>query len=222
MAIKTILHNSISLDTSFVNFEVNMDLHYQVVGKYQSEIYLVGSSTAKTGIEMYSKPVPEEEGNDYVKPNRSALLARWVIPDSRGILFGMLHVYRRFEFCRDVVILVSHTTPGRYLEYLRNHQYDYIMAGQDQVDYRQAFLLLQENYHAKTILADTGRTLGNILLNQRLVDEISLLIHPVITGNRSENLFSGVDVPVNLKLLKQEVLENDYIWMSYKVEQPGS
>jgi 2,5-diamino-6-(ribosylamino)-4(3H)-pyrimidinone 5'-phosphate reductase len=222
MTVNTILHNSVSLDGSFVNFKVNMGLHYQVVGKYQSEIYLVGSGTAKTGIDMYHNPIPQEEKGDFVQPDRYASLARWVIPDSKGALHGMLHVYRRFEFCRDVVILVSHSTPAHYLDYLHERQYDYLMAGQDHVDFREAFAMLQEKYQVRTILADTGRTLGNILLNQRLANEISLLIHPVITGKRSENLFSGVDFPVNLKLLKQEVLDNDYIWISYKVEYPES
>ena len=133
MTVRTILHNSITPDGSCMNFEVNMELHYQVVGKYQAEIYLVG------------------------------------------------------------------------------RHYDYIIAGPDYIDYKEAFLSLQENYLVRTILADTGKTLGNILLNQHLADEISLLIHPSIAGIKTVNLFSGVEGCLNLKLLRLEVLDNDYI-----------
>jgi len=132
----------------------------------------------------------------------------------------MLHVYRRFEFCRDVIILVSKKTPKKYLDYLNDRHYDYIIAGQDYVDYKEAFLSLQENYLVRTILADIGKTLGNILLNRHLADEISLLIHPSIAGIKTLNLFSGVESCLNLKLLKLEVLNNDYIWVSYKVGYP--
>jgi 2,5-diamino-6-(ribosylamino)-4(3H)-pyrimidinone 5'-phosphate reductase len=217
MLMRTVLHNSVSLDGSFVNFTVDMGLHYQVVGMYQPEIYLVGSNTAKTGIEMYHPTIPKEEPDDHQKPERSKSLSIWAIPDSKGILQGMLHVYRRFDFCRDVIILVSRATSTHYLEYLSDRNYDYIQAGEDHVDYKKAFSLLQKDYHANTILADTGKTLGNVLLNQHLVNELSLLVHPTIAGFKSENLFSGVNTPLTLKLVKNEVINNDYLWISYQV-----
>ena len=218
MAYKTILHNSVSLDGSYVNFNVNMGLHYQVVGIYQPGIYLVGSNTAKSGIDMLQGPIPEEQPADFQPPARPGTVSYWVIPDTKGILKGLLHVYRQFEFCRDVIILISETTPNEYIQYLKERNYDYLKAGTAQINFKEAFSSLHDKYNVSTILADTGKTLGNILLNQGLVDEISLLVHPVISGRNSENLFHGVDTPINLKLKKNETLDNDYLWMVYKVE----
>jgi hypothetical protein len=46
------------------------------------------------------------------------------------------------------------------------------------------------------------------------------LIHPSIAGIKTLNLFSGVEGCLNLKLLRLQVLNNDYIWVSYKVGYP--
>jgi 2,5-diamino-6-(ribosylamino)-4(3H)-pyrimidinone 5'-phosphate reductase len=66
-------------------------------------------------------------------------------------------------------------------------------------------------------LTDCGRILSNILLNQGYIDEISLLIHPVIVGDNSYNIFDDIDKKIKLKLLKNEILNESYIWLAYKV-----
>jgi 2,5-diamino-6-(ribosylamino)-4(3H)-pyrimidinone 5'-phosphate reductase len=66
-------------------------------------------------------------------------------------------------------------------------------------------------------LTDCGRILNNLLLNQNLVDEISLLIHPCILGNKSYNIFNNVDKKITLKLLKNEILDEGYIWLTYEI-----
>ena len=40
---KLIMHNSISLDGSFTDFEVNMGLHYQIASTYKADASLIGS-----------------------------------------------------------------------------------------------------------------------------------------------------------------------------------
>jgi len=134
-------------------------------------------------------------------------------------LEGLLHTCRRFEMCRDVIVLVSKSTPQRYLHYLDERKYDHHCIGHDSVDLRQALILLSKEYHAKTILTDTGRILGNLLLNQGLVDEISLLIHPVIVGNKSYNMFRDIQKNLLISLLKCEQLEKQYVWLVYKVKK---
>ena len=116
---KVILHNSVSLDESLTNFEPNMRLHYQIAGKYNADAHLIGSNTVKVGVELYGGDVPLEEKQDFAKPERSESLPYWVIPDTKGILKGLLHTCRRFEFCRDVILLVSEETPTEYITHLK-------------------------------------------------------------------------------------------------------
>jgi 2,5-diamino-6-(ribosylamino)-4(3H)-pyrimidinone 5'-phosphate reductase len=216
---KIIIHNSISIDGSLSSFEPNMELHYQIAGRYHPDIHLIGSNTITAGIELYGDTIPPEEASDFEKPKRKKNLSLWVLIDSKGKLEGLLHTCRRFEMCRDVIVLVSKSTPQRYLHYLDERKYDHHCIGHDSVDLRQALILLSKEYHAKTILTDTGRILGNLLLNQGLVDEISLLIHPVIVGNKSYNMFRDIQKNLLISLLKCEQLEKQYVWLVYKVKK---
>jgi 2,5-diamino-6-(ribosylamino)-4(3H)-pyrimidinone 5'-phosphate reductase len=182
---------------------------------------LIGSNTVKVGSELYGGPVPPEQKIDFTKPERSVTLPYWVIPDTKGILKGLLHTCRRFEFCRDVIVLLSEETPTEYVKHLEERNYDFHIIGKRHVDLKRAFKLLSENYEIQTILADTGRILGNLLLNQGLVSEISLLIHPVLVGTKSYNMFSGAS-NLKLKLCRNEILDDDYVWLVYIPESQGT
>ena len=57
---KIILHNSVSLDGSLTNFGPNMELHYQIAGKYNVDAHLIGSNTVIVGVELYGGDVPPE------------------------------------------------------------------------------------------------------------------------------------------------------------------
>jgi len=212
-----IIHNSISLDGSLTGFMPDMGLHYSIAGSYNPDAHLIGADTIISGNELFGEGIPEEVNSDYEQPQRDEKLPWWVIVDSRGRLKGMLHTCRRFEFCHDVILLVSKSTPSDYITHLRKRNYRYIIAGDDKVDIKTALDLLSEEYSIKKILTDTGRTLGNILINLGLVQEISLLIHPLITGNKSYPMFSDVRANLNLRLTNSESYDNGCVWNVYKI-----
>ena len=217
MKAKVILHNSVSIDCSYVGITPNLALHYQIVSQLKADVYMIGSISAKSGIEDSGQAIPEETVKDFEKPKKEKSLAYWLIPDSKGSLKGLLHVYRNYEFCKDVILLVSRKTPADYLEYLDKRNYDYIMAGDIRVDYKKAFEALSAKYNIASILVDSGSTLVNILLNKHLVDQINLLISPEIIGEPSKNLFTGLNSKIKLKCTHCERLADDYIWISYEL-----
>lgn len=216
---RVIVHNSISLDGSLTGFEVNMGLHYRLAATYKPQAHLIGSNTLKMGIESFGNGVPPEEKGDFSKAEKDHSLPYWVVPDTGGKLLGMLHAFRRFEFCRDVIVLVSAVTPKEYLEYLNERAYDYHLVGSEHADVKDSLMLLARKYKIATILADTGRILGNLLLNQGLVSEVSLLVHPAIVGRMSYNMFSEVNVNGDYKLIKCEKIDRDYVWLIYRVKR---
>lgn len=219
---KVILHNSISIDGSLTSFEPHMELHYRIAGMYKPEMHLIGSHTIATGVELYETGVPPEQSSDFTKPHRDKALPYWAVVDSKGKLEGMLHTCRRFDMCRDVIVLVSKKTPKRYLRYLDKRHYDYYSVGTDCVDLRKALERVTKEYQVRTILADTGRVLGNLLLMQGLVDEISLLIHPVIVGKTSYNMFSDIQKNLDVTLVKHQLLEKQYVWLVYQVQKKAA
>ncbi|MCX6302590.1 MAG: dihydrofolate reductase family protein [Bacteroidia bacterium] len=215
MKSEIIIHNSVSLDNSLTGFMPDMGLHYKIAGDYKPDAHLIGSKTIIKGNEMFGEGIPDELPSDFEQPQRDKFLPWWIIVDSGGRLKGMLHTCRRFEYCRDVVILVSEGTPADYLLHLKERNYNFIIAGKEKVDLVMAVYMLKEKYGITRILTDTGRVLGNVLLNLGIVDEISLLVHPIMVGEKSYPMFSEVTADLKLKLKKSEQFENGCVWMVY-------
>ena len=208
---KVIMHNEISVDGSIKGFDIDVGTYYRIAIGYKPDVILVGSITAKSAVNKVS---PEKKA-DFKKPETSKDDKRpyWVIPDSRGILKGMLHLFRRFDYSRDVIILASEKTPSSYLKYLSEREYDYIIAGKGYIDYRKALEILAERYNSKTVLTDSGGILNSILIEQGLVSEISIIISPVLVGIKGTGLPSGL----KLKLLQNKILDNNCLFLIYKV-----
>jgi 2,5-diamino-6-(ribosylamino)-4(3H)-pyrimidinone 5'-phosphate reductase len=218
MESEIIIHNSVSLDCSLTGFIPDMELHYKIAGGYKPDAHLIGSETIIKGNELFGAGVPEEVPGDFISPQRDPGLPWWVIVDSGGRLEGLLHTCRRFEFCRDVIVLVSESTPGNYLRHLTERNYQYVVAGKGKVDLKAAIDHLRLKSGIMKLLTDTGRELGNILLNMGIVSEISLLVHPLIIGEKCYPMFSDVKANLNLKLKKSEQFKNGCIWMVFSVE----
>ncbi|MFA5364086.1 MAG: dihydrofolate reductase family protein [Candidatus Bathyarchaeia archaeon] len=213
---KLVLHNSISLDGSLTDFMPNMELHYRIAGGYNAQAHLIGSVTMSAGFEIFNQPIPVEEKSDFMKPDRCSSLPYWVTPDTNGSLKGILHACRRFEYCKDLIVLISEETPQDYIQYLTERNYDYHIVGKTKVDLKRSLELLSEKYGVTTVLADTGQVLGSLLLNQGLVTEISLLVHPTIVGPKSYRMFVGTK-NMNLKLVHNETFDRKYVWLVYTV-----
>ena len=219
---KVIMHNSISLDGSFTDFKVNMGLHYQIAGRYRADATLIGANTIKTGVEIYGEEIQPESEADFTKPDRDTDLPYWIIVDTKGITKGLLHTCRSFEFCKDVIVLVSRHTGEEYINYLWERNYDYLVCGDEHIDYEEVLGVLSRKYGIRTILVDSGPALNRVLLDKGLIDEISLLVSPVLVGTKSDKLLTNLnmgDQNINLSLVVSEVLDNSLVLLSYKVQK---
>lgn len=217
---KTIMHNSVSLDGSFINLDVDMGLHYQLANRLKSDAHLIGSDTVTAGIELYGGETPLEKESDFVKPKRTAGLPYWVIVDSKGKTKGLLHTCRSFEFCKDVIVLISRKTDVGFIDYLKRRSYDYLVCGDTHVDFKKAYKALTEKYDIRTIMVDSGPTLNGVLLDRGLLNEISLLVFPVLVGQRSDKLLAQLNTGtrnINLKLLEHENLDKGLVSLRYQV-----
>lgn len=218
---KVVVYNSVSVDGAIKDFDVDVQLHYEVLGRIGADALLAGSNTAKTGVELFMKTVPPEEPSDFFKPNLQEDDDRpiWVIADSRGVLQGVLHIHRKSGYAKDIVLLVSSRTSGAYLDYLKARNYDFIVAGDDHVDYRAALEELNKCYGIRTVVTDTGGVLAGILLESGLVDEVQLLVSPEIVGKKAVNLFRTLSQAVKLELIKNEAVKENHTLLIYKVSR---
>lgn len=223
---KIIIHNVISLNGCLTGFEPNINKYYEIAGSYKHDAVLVGSNTAKAGLEMFLEEIPPEKESDFVKPNiiSDDPTPLWVIPDSRGILQNFLHVIRQSEYCKEIIVLISNKTPKSYKDYLEKRNYDYIKMGSYHVDLKLALKKLYNDYNIRTIRSDSGGTLNSILLEQGLVDKISILVSPVIVSNSEKHLIKSLNLTpekckIDLKLIKNEIINDNYTLLVYQVKK---
>ncbi|MHC1723865.1 MAG: dihydrofolate reductase family protein [Aminipila sp.] len=215
MRTKVIMHTQISLDGGIREFN-DTGIYYTIANDFNTDMVLFGSDTVLKAAEQY----PPETETAFIKPTVDPDDKRlvWVIPDSRGKLRN-LHVFRNSDYCKDIIVLVSTSTPKSYIEYLKERNYDFIVVGDDHVDYAKAFEILCNEYNCKTIRTDSGGVLTNVLLKEGLIDEISMVISPCLVGTDIPNVFRSLSLParVELELISSEVVDHNYVSLIYKV-----
>ncbi|NCA86064.1 MAG: riboflavin biosynthesis protein RibD [Clostridia bacterium] len=219
---KIIMHNHTSVDGAIAGFQINPAEYYTVVNSFSAQMYLVGSETARLGIKHFGKKHQPETLADYKPakhiPNDSR--PYWVIPDSEGRLLGQLHHLRQYEHCREVIVLITAETPAEYSQYLQERQYPYFVAGEVKVDFKNAFAQLDEKYTYQTMVTDNGGKLSAVLLDNALVDQISLVISPTLTDRKNPKLFGELKLGkrvIKLNPVKAEIMESKNIRMLFEV-----
>lgn len=223
--------NSVSLDGSFVGFQPDVRQHFSIFRDCWRYMVLAGSRSIIQGTTPTNDPPVEEEA-DFIKPSKGPNVPYYegpgipyfVIPDSGGITRGLLHRLRRWDLCRDVIVLVSEKTGQDFLNYLEERHYDFLICGKEKVDLVRAMDWLVEKYAVDTIMVDGGPTLNRALLEQGLLDEIGLLVHPVLVGNSSNKLLSMVTdsmAGIRLDLIESREVKNGMVFVHYKVMKKG-
>ena len=199
------------------DFDFNLGTYYGIMQSFNPDVVLVGSTTAKSGI---VEKIPEKE-DDWIKPiiKRGDKRFYWVMVDSRARLKGLLHIYRSSGYCKDVIVLISKKTPRDYIKYLKERNYRYHIRGKERVNIKSALAFLYKKYRARRIVTDTGGTLSSLLLEQGLVDKISLLISPALAGNMADNLFRKSKTKAKLNLIRSNIIDKNYVHLIYKVKK---
>jgi len=212
---RVIIHNAVSLDGKATGFEVDMGRYYALVPTWKEDATLCGSGTILAAPEGRVKEKDEDVPDRRADPkDRRPLL---VVADSRGrvrcwsMLLGA-------GYWRDGVALCSWRTPDRHRDYLRKRGVSRIVAGEDRVDLKKALATLRTRYNIRTIRVDSGGTLNAALLRAGLVDELSLLVHPVLAGTSARPLFADArPLKGSFRLFHNERLPGGLVWLRYKV-----
>lgn len=121
-----------------------------------------------------------------------------------------------------VVEVVTGTTPGEFLAYLRSAGVPYIIAGDDRVDCAEMLDKLERLLGMETLLVCGGGKADWMLLEAGCVDEVSVVITPVASGEAGvATLFdqmpgTGRQAPIALSLSKAERVEGDDLHVVYR------
>lgn len=124
-----------------------------------------------------------------------------------------------------IIGILSEQVSNSYLAYLQQKGISYIFAGKKEIDFRSALKQLATLFPIKTIMLEGGGHINGSLLNEGLIDELSLLIIPMADG--IPNTPTTFEVSEYLKkkrlthfrLIEVKQLQHDVLWLRYGVNR---
>ena len=120
-----------------------------------------------------------------------------------------------------VIEILTEQVSDEYLYFLQQKGVSYIFAGKDEVDFAAALSQLAALFPIKTIMLEGGGHINGSLLNEGLIDELSLLLLPIADGTpKTPTTFEVSEYlqkkPATLmRLTEVKQLEHDVLWLRY-------
>jgi 2,5-diamino-6-(ribosylamino)-4(3H)-pyrimidinone 5'-phosphate reductase len=197
-----VAHVAVSLDGATTGFTPDVGRFYALAGTWREDVTLAGADTIlaqEQALRAAPRPGPAADG---------PLLA---VVDGRSRV-------REWEALRDVghwsgvlALRASGSPRG-------GHGVAELVAGTGRVDLAAALAVLAREHAARTVRVDSGGALIGALLAAGLLDEVSLLVHPVLAGVAGDRVWHGgaATAPGALELVANETLEHGLVWLRYR------
>ena len=120
-----------------------------------------------------------------------------------------------------VVAILSERVSDEYLASLRGQGVSYMLAGAREVDLALALEKVAAQFGARTLMLEGGGSINGSMLRAGLIDEVSVLVTPVVDGRvDTPALFDvegGAFSPQRLALEAVERRADDVLWLRYRV-----
>jgi 2,5-diamino-6-(ribosylamino)-4(3H)-pyrimidinone 5'-phosphate reductase len=121
-----------------------------------------------------------------------------------------------------VVAIVSERVSDEYLAFLRGRGVSYLLAGARDVDLPLALEKIAARFGVRTLMLEGGGRINGGMLRAGLIDEVSVLVAPVVDGRMGTPALFDDDgdepTPHRLALESVERRADDVLWLRYRVE----
>jgi 2,5-diamino-6-(ribosylamino)-4(3H)-pyrimidinone 5'-phosphate reductase len=190
---------AVSLDGVASGFDVDLARFYALASLWQEDLTLVGADT-----------ILAQEADVLAAPRRGPrpegpLLA---VVDSRARVHSW-NSLRDLGYWSDVLALYADQTPARPADATTRE----LVTGYDQVDLAEVLAVLGRR-GIQTVRVDSSGALLRACLELDLIDELALLVHPVLVGSRERWYDTR---RLNLHHVGTEVFTDGVLWMRYCV-----
>jgi len=198
------------------------DIYEDCHNSYESQAWMVGRVTMEKDFTKGKKPM---HGKSDIAIAREAFVGDSsaksfaVAVDARGKLG-----WDENEIDGDHIIeVLSESVSDDYLKYLQEKHISYIFAGKEDLDFSLALQQLHDVFNIKTLMLEGGGNINGSLLNAGVIDELSLLILPIVDGApaTASTFEIAQHLPKkeaqSLKLLDIQKLKHDIVWVRYRV-----
>ena len=202
---KVTLYIAMSLNGRINGFEINKKVYREFKSKIHSDAVVLDVEAFK----MHHDIFEETEAN---------LKQLIVLPDSKGII--PRNILNKVSSSLNVLVLCSRSTPQGYLNFLEESDIKYMIVGYDEVKIATAFEELNVQFGVKDIAVLADGILNGELLEEDLVEELSVFMHPTLVGSNSDGIYisnEGINQNLDLRLLEMKEMENEIIYLNYRI-----
>lgn len=114
--------------------------------------------------------------------------------DPEGVLgWASKYIEKKGRPRAHVIEVLTGRVSNEYLNYLRGFNISYIFAGEKELDCTLALRKLKERFHIDRLLLAGGAVMNASLLQNGLIDELSVLMAPVVDGGDGAPCSGGVE-----------------------------
>ena len=122
-----------------------------------------------------------------------------------------------------VIAILSQRVSDEYLTFLRERGVSYVFAGTRDVDLAEALTKIAGRFGVQTLMLEGGGRINGAMLHAGLIDELSVLVAPVVDGRMDTPALFDIDGdtvrPQHLRLDAVEHRPADVLWLRYRAEQ---
>jgi 2,5-diamino-6-(ribosylamino)-4(3H)-pyrimidinone 5'-phosphate reductase len=197
-----VAHVAITLDGATTGFVPAVGRFYELATTWAEDVTLAGADTILAQ-EPALRAAPRRRA-----PAGAPLLA---VVDGRGRVreWEALGAVGHWS---GVLALRAEATPPRPAGAVPE-----LVVGVERVDLAAALAALHERHGARLVRVDSGGGLVGALLERRLVDELSLLVHPRLAGPGRRQWHGGAGPADAFQLVAAESMEDGLVWLRYLV-----
>lgn len=195
-----ILHMVTTIDGkvtgTFLSSDIGIKLseeYYRIHREYNADAYLCGRVTFEGSFTFGRRPEyigGECDSGDYIY-GRFEKYA--VAIDTHGRLgweYNFIHDEDPGYDNAHIIEVVTESTPKPFLNYLRKLNISYIICGEKEVNADILAEKLYSLFGIKKLMLEGGGKTDSLFLQSSLIDEISIVVAPVVDGGKGTDLFA--------------------------------
>ncbi len=202
--------------------EVATEIYYDINRNLKSNGFICGRVTMEGSFTQgwypdLTKYSPFEEKTDYILEKEDMTGFYAVAFDTKGKLG-----WKSNRIIDDdpgygnaqIIEVLTEQADARYLGYLREMKIPYIFAGETEIDIKLALSKLKKLVGAETLLLEGGSIINGAFERAGAIDELSLIVAPVIADKGDKMLFSDSKI-ADFELVKTD-LNTGVLVLNYK------
>ena len=231
---KVIYHMTVSIDGKITGDYLSapqaqdaIACYYDKHREFKSDGFICGRKTMESSFNsliddnaIYPE-LPVESREDFIGDPDASFYA--IALDSKGKLKWIGNTLIDEDPGYDkahIIEVLCEDADRHYLAYLQERKISYVFAGKNEIDLDLLTRKLKELFSIELLLLEGGGIIGGSFIAAGLVDELSLVVAPVLQGGAGQDLVVAraelADKRSNFEIQSQEMVGTNTIYLRYR------